>query len=495
MPDKDDLIKELSLRGHKPEVARAIVENMEEDDLLRDVLLLMDRLSLASELVDILEGKDQELAKAYRKAFNACSLRFRKFLDRISSDRFYTTRVLDRSVVVSSISRYREELSSLLSRTEDVLGEVSKKLLELINSRAGKLLDELAYALGELNRAGIRSSSLHSSIRSMSRRIKLLMKLGSSGLDQIPRVARELEQLERKIDELKREVESAISKAEELSSLVGQLRPMIEEVRELRQRCLDRGVSPRFSEDLAEEDLIDHLEIEGGGAIELLRTVMEKAERALSGLRTTISFLEERERIRSSLKELNERPLELPDSILSMFPLAVREAEEEVLDRLSEIAKEIDKVDSYWSAYESSASRILKEWDELRREALRILASVDSTIKVHREELQELEVKKELGLIDEELYEKATSSINERLRRCEELKNRIVEMLDSIESRSAPHYQRLKIATARPDIGRLKLSLMKLEELYNTGKIDRAVYEKIKSEVEAEIKRLERLLG
>ena len=206
---------------------------------------------------------------------------------------------------------------------------------------------------------------------------------------------------------------------------------------------------------------------------------------------------EEAEAAAEVAKEEAAEEAAMEEAAVEAIPVAeeIRGAEEEVLDRLAEIMKEIDKVDSYWSAYESSATRVLKEWSELREEALRILASVDSTIRVHKEELQELEVKKELGLIDEEFYEKATASINERLRRYEALKNRIVEMLDAIESRSTPHYQRLKITTAKPDIGRLKLSLMKLEELYNSGKIDRAVYEKIKGEVEAEIKRLERLLG
>jgi len=167
--------------------------------------------------------------------------------------------------------------------------------------------------------------------------------------------------------------------------------------------------------------------------------------------------------------------------------------EKELVDKFEEILKEIDEIDSRWVAYESSANRLLKTWDNLRNEALRALASIDSTLQTYTEELKEIEFKHEMGLLDEESFHDIKEKLESGLRKYEDIRVRIIEYLDTIEDRVAQHYQRLKITSAKPDIGKLKISLMKLEEMHAQGKIDKNTYEKIKSEIECEIKRLEKL--
>lgn len=171
------------------------------------------------------------------------------------------------------------------------------------------------------------------------------------------------------------------------------------------------------------------------------------------------------------------------------------EEEKELINKFEDILKEVDEVDSRWIAYESSATKLLEAWDKLRSEALRILASIDSTLQTYTEEIKDVELKYEMGLLSEEGFQEIKGRLEDGLKKYENIRIQIIEYLDTIENRIDQHYQRLKVTAAKPDIGKLKISLMKLEEMYSQGKIDKNTYEKIRSEIEYEIKRLEKLMS
>ena len=195
--------------------------------------------------------------------------------------------------------------------------------------------------------------------------------------------------------------------------------------------------------------------------------------------------------------EIIEEPAQPAEEVVEVVerPIVEKvEEERELINKFEDILKEIDEVDSRWIAYESSANRLLELWDSLRNEALRILASIDSTLRTYTEEIKEVELKHEMGLLDEESFREIKEKLENGFKKYENIRIQIIEYLDTIENRIDQHYQRLKVTVAKPDIGKLKISLMKLEELYNQGKIDKNTYEKIKSEIEYEIKRLEKLM-
>ena len=171
------------------------------------------------------------------------------------------------------------------------------------------------------------------------------------------------------------------------------------------------------------------------------------------------------------------------------------EKELELVKQFEDMLREIDDVDSQWVAYETSANNLLKKWDKLRSEALRTLASIDSIIQAYNDEFKEIEMKHDFGFLNDEDYERFKEKLEKNMKKYEDTRTQIIDYLDTIEARVLNHYQRLKITAAKPDIGKLKVSLMKLEEMYSQGKIDKNTYEKVKSEIEYEIKRLEKLVG
>ncbi len=168
-------------------------------------------------------------------------------------------------------------------------------------------------------------------------------------------------------------------------------------------------------------------------------------------------------------------------------------AGEEVLHRLGDVEKLVGDLEEEWGRYERMARDVLKVWYEVRREAERVLAGLESAIATGEEELQALEVRRKLELLSEDLYEELSRGLRDEVTRFRELRDAIAESVSRIERRVRPHYQRVKVAVAKPDIGRLRLSLMKLEQLMKAGRVSPELYKRLRAEIEEEIRRLERL--
>ncbi len=170
------------------------------------------------------------------------------------------------------------------------------------------------------------------------------------------------------------------------------------------------------------------------------------------------------------------------------------EIEEEVLEKLHKIQDEIIHLNKIWEEYENNANELLERWNELRDEAYQILHGIESSIESHTRELEELEVRKKLNLISDDLYQDIKNETQQTIDRYTAFKTEIEKFIENIERLILPHYRRIKASEAKPDIAKLRLSLMKLEQMYKEGKIDETSYSRIKEEIQNEISKLERLL-
>jgi len=194
-----------------------------------------------------------------------------------------------------------------------------------------------------------------------------------------------------------------------------------------------------------------------------------------------------------------EKPIKEP-KVVEEKPVVVEETprpvevEEEILEKLREVQEEVIDLNRAWEDYESSAKNLLDRWIELRNEAYQILNGIESSVESHTRELEELEIRKKLGLVPGDLYEDIKSETQETIDRYTAFKNEIEKFISEIERLIMPHYKRIKASEAKPDIAKLRLSLMKLEQMYKEGKVDEATYSRIKNEIESEISKLERLL-
>jgi len=168
--------------------------------------------------------------------------------------------------------------------------------------------------------------------------------------------------------------------------------------------------------------------------------------------------------------------------------------EEDVLAQLETIERDLRRLDTYWAEYERATRDVLKRWDEAKESVLRRLSSIDHVIQSLAEERKELDTWREVGLITEEYYDREVRELEERVAKLEEERGRLVEYLERLEQSAEAHRKRVVVASASAEISRLKLSLAKLEQLFESGEIDEETYERVRSEIEEQIKRLQRFL-
>jgi len=137
-----------------------------------------------------------------------------------------------------------------------------------------------------------------------------------------------------------------------------------------------------------------------------------------------------------------------------------------------------------WRDYESSVQSAKKSWDGEKAKLRRYIMILEKIRNKYSDDLKEIEVRKSMGLIDDDTYNKLRESI---LKKLDKIDNKLKELnskYQEIEDVINQHYKKLLLTTVTPEISKLKLSLAKLEEMYRDGKISKEIYEKLKAEIE-----------
>ena len=155
----------------------------------------------------------------------------------------------------------------------------------------------------------------------------------------------------------------------------------------------------------------------------------------------------------------------------------------ELAQSIETLFKNFDILDDYWEKYSSEAKRVLDMWDRLRdrlASALKVLRDLLDSID---SEINELDVRKELGLIGEEEYTKLKEILEERRSKLEAEYQRLSDMFENAERRSIDH-KRKALASIPLIKSKLKAGLIRLETLYREGKISDDLFSKLKQEIE-----------
>jgi len=140
-----------------------------------------------------------------------------------------------------------------------------------------------------------------------------------------------------------------------------------------------------------------------------------------------------------------------------------------------------------WKDYESSVQSTRQNWDTEKAKLRRYIMILERIRNKYGDDLKEVELRRSMGLIDDDTYNKLKDSIQ---RRFDKVDNKLKELnarYQEIENTINQHYRRLLLTTVTPEVSKLKLSLAKLEEMYRDGKISKEVYEKLKAEIEGVI--------
>ncbi|MFP3491791.1 MAG: hypothetical protein RXN86_03350, partial [Vulcanisaeta sp.] len=140
-----------------------------------------------------------------------------------------------------------------------------------------------------------------------------------------------------------------------------------------------------------------------------------------------------------------------------------------------------------WKDYESSVQSTRQNWDTEKAKLRRYIMILERIRNKYGDDLKEVELRRSMGLIDDDTYNKLKDSIQKRFDKVDNKLKELNARYQEIETTINQHYRRLLLTTVTPEVSKLKLSLAKLEEMYRDGKISKEVYEKLKAEIEGVI--------
>lgn len=205
---------------------------------------------------------------------------------------------------------------------------------------------------------------------------------------------------------------------------------------------------------------------------------------------------EEHVAVEEEVAKEDVEPVYLKEEEEKETPILIQEEkpiEEELLERLEEISSKAVDLNRLWDTYNKEARALIEYWDSMREEMEKLIMSIQQAIDTYIDELSKLEVKYKLGIIDETLYQELKSDLERKISEKRNLQDELIKKLNEVERLILPHFKRVKVAEAKPEIAKLRLALSKLEQRYKDGQISEEVYLKLKSEIEDKIKKLERV--
>ncbi|WP_069807408.1 hypothetical protein [Vulcanisaeta thermophila] len=157
---------------------------------------------------------------------------------------------------------------------------------------------------------------------------------------------------------------------------------------------------------------------------------------------------------------------------------------ENILGKFEGSAKALD---NKWRDYENSVQSTKQSWEVDKMRLMRYISILTRISEKYSEDLKEIEIRRSMGLINEDTYNKLRESVQKKL---DKINNKLKELntrYQEIDNQINQHYRRLLMTTVTPETSKLKLSLAKLEEMYREGRISKEVYEKLKAEIQGVI--------
>ncbi|MEM0336036.1 MAG: hypothetical protein QXT33_06520 [Thermofilum sp.] len=167
-------------------------------------------------------------------------------------------------------------------------------------------------------------------------------------------------------------------------------------------------------------------------------------------------------------------------------PVAAADEVEELVRRAVDLGK-------MWEEYEREARAIVDSWEEVRERLRKDLLGLEKAIEAYEAEIERLEARLKLGVLSEKEYEEVRSRLDAELAQRLSSKELLERKLADLDRAVIPHFKRVKATEVKPEIAKMRIALSKLEQKFKSGEIPRDVYERLKSEIEEKIRRLEKI--
>ncbi|ADN50899.1 hypothetical protein [Vulcanisaeta distributa] len=197
-----------------------------------------------------------------------------------------------------------------------------------------------------------------------------------------------------------------------------------------------------------------------------------------------------------TVQPLQQQAQQQPQQVVIAAPVATTavrveaagDAEDELIRSSESIISRFEgnakTLNDKWKDYENSVQSTRQNWEVEKAKLRRYMVILERIRNKYSEDLKEVELRRSMGLISDDTYNKLKDSIQKKLDKIGDKLKELNARYQEVESTINQHYKRLLMTTVTPEISKLKLSLAKLEEMYRDGKISKEVYEKLKAEIE-----------
>lgn len=143
---------------------------------------------------------------------------------------------------------------------------------------------------------------------------------------------------------------------------------------------------------------------------------------------------------------------------------------ESIISKFESNAKSLN---DKWKDYENSVQSTRQSWEVEKAKLRRYMVILERIRNKYNEDLKEVELRRSMGLINDDTYNKLKDSIQKKLDRIGDKLKELNTRYQDVESTINQHYKRLLMTTVTPEISKLKLSLAKLEEMYRMVRLVR----------------------
>ncbi|MGC8597727.1 MAG: hypothetical protein ACP5NY_07420 [Thermocladium sp.] len=186
-------------------------------------------------------------------------------------------------------------------------------------------------------------------------------------------------------------------------------------------------------------------------------------------------------------KKPETKPEVKPITVVTTTPV-VTDPEDAIINSIQSLVEklggEVRNMEDRWREYESYTIKTKSYFDQSSPVISQYISLLESTLNRYRDELKEVELRKELGTIDSDAYAKLKEELGRKLDKLDNQLKDFKERYGDLSNRVMNHYRRIIMTSESPESAKIRMSLAKLDELLKNGKISKDVYDKLRGDLE-----------
>ncbi|ABW02474.1 hypothetical protein [Caldivirga maquilingensis] len=159
-------------------------------------------------------------------------------------------------------------------------------------------------------------------------------------------------------------------------------------------------------------------------------------------------------------------------------------------ERFNHYKEGVKRLDEAWASYRNAVNDLKKEWDSEYPLIESRVNQLRNGIDGLRKQIEEVEVKREIGLIDDESYNKLITELNNAMSELSKMYDEAKGLLNELESGLMNHWIRsIDVSVVSQDT--VENLAKNLEEAKANGQISEETYNRLKRDLNLLIKALQ----